>query len=196
MSVSGISSSGLSSYGAQGQQTNFQKIQQEFQQLGQDLQSGNLSAAQSDFSALVTLLPQSSTTSSGQNSNKLLQAFNQLGQDLQAGNLADAQSDYANIQQAFQSQGARRHHHQDPAASQGSTASGSSVSDEFQQLGQALSSGNLSSAQQAYAALQQDFQSSGQTSDQTSGNSGSSSSSGQPAQFSITVEVASVSITA
>jgi outer membrane protein assembly factor BamD (BamD/ComL family) len=108
MSVSGISSSGLSSYGAQGQQTNFQKIQQEFQQLGQDLQSGNLSAAQSDFSALVTLLPQSSTTSSGQNSNKLLQAFNQLGQDLQAGNLADAQSDYANIQQAFQSQGARR----------------------------------------------------------------------------------------
>jgi hypothetical protein len=63
-------------------------------------------------------------------------------------------------------------------------------------LGQALSSGNLSSAQQAYAALQQDFQSSGQTSDQTSGNSGSSSSSGQPAQFSITVEVASVSITA
>jgi hypothetical protein len=43
MSVSGISSSSL--YDTQTVQNNFQKAQQEFQQLGKDLQSGNLSAA-------------------------------------------------------------------------------------------------------------------------------------------------------
>lgn len=130
MSVSGISSSNLSTYGTSGSgQSNFQQIQKEFQQLGQDLQSGNLSAAQSDFVTLTKLVPKlasavassssasaSSTSSSSQSANPLLQNFSQLAQDLQSGNLSAAQSDYTNIQQDFQhfspqSGGPQGHHH-------------------------------------------------------------------------------------
>jgi len=89
MSVSGISSSSLNSSDSL-QNT----IQKEFQQLGQDLQSGNLSAAQSDFATLQSLGPQSNSTSSSQSSNPLAQAFNQLEKALQSGNLSAAQKDF------------------------------------------------------------------------------------------------------
>ncbi len=81
MSVSGISTSSL--YQTPGVQNDFQKARQEFQQLGQDLESGNLSAAQSDFATLQNLLPQSaSTTTAAQSNNPIAQAFAQLGKDL------------------------------------------------------------------------------------------------------------------
>ena len=66
MSISGILSSSLNSLDTTSVQSKFQQfhqIQQEFHQLGQDLQSGNLSAAQSDFATLQQLQPQSGTTS-------------------------------------------------------------------------------------------------------------------------------------
>jgi len=47
MSISGISSNSYNPY-----QTGANPLQQQFQQLGQALQSGNLSAAQSDFASL------------------------------------------------------------------------------------------------------------------------------------------------
>jgi hypothetical protein len=56
----------FSDYRTQGTQNNLQKVQQEFQQLGQDLQSGNLSAAQSDFASLQSLEPQGNSNSSSQ----------------------------------------------------------------------------------------------------------------------------------
>ena len=116
MSVSGISSTSISTYGTQSGPSSFQQIQKEFQQLGQDLQSGNLSAAQSDFATLQKLVPKISQASSGQSSNPLLKDFSQLSTDLQSGNLSAAQQDYTNIQQAFQhfspnSGGAHGHHH-------------------------------------------------------------------------------------
>src|SRR5271169_1262257 len=106
MSVAGILSSGLFNYAAQSVNNNVQKFRQEFQQLGQDLQSGNLSAAQSDFATLQQLAPQnsSSASASSSSSSPLAQAFNQLSQDLQAGNISGAQQDFATIQQDFQSQ--------------------------------------------------------------------------------------------
>ena len=52
MSVSGVSSSSSLSQSMQTWQAQAQKIQSEFQQLGQDLQAGNLTQAQSDFSTL------------------------------------------------------------------------------------------------------------------------------------------------
>ena len=61
MSASGISLSSLLDYNAQSTQSVQSKKQQfekEFQQLGTDLQSGNLSAAQSDFATLQQLGPQ------------------------------------------------------------------------------------------------------------------------------------------
>jgi len=95
--LAGISST---SYFAQQQavQANQQQFLQEFQQLGQDLQSGNLSAAQSDFATLQ----QSTSTASASSSNPIAQAFNELGQDLQSGNTTAAQQDYTQLQKDLQ----------------------------------------------------------------------------------------------
>ena len=176
MSVSGISSSSLSNYDSQSVQNQIQQFQQAFQQLGQDLQSGNLSAAQSDFATLQQLRPQSTSTSSSQSNNPVAQAFSQLSQDLQSGNLSAAQRDYATIQQAFQSQATQsqatqgHHHHHG-----GSSSGASEVSQLLDQLGTALQSGDLSTAESTFTTLQQDFQqltqSNGQTSSQSSSNS-------------------------
>jgi hypothetical protein len=82
---------------------NKQRMKQGFQLLGQGLQSGNLSQAQSDFAALQQLLPggpQNSllTPASGtQGSNPLATAVSQLAQDLKSGNLSAAQSDFTAI---------------------------------------------------------------------------------------------------
>ena len=104
MSVSGISSSSL--FNTSGVQSLFQQFQQTFQQLGQDLQSGNLSAAQSDFATLQNLGSQNSTATSQSNS-PIAQAFSQLAKDLQSGNLSAAQQDFSTIQQDFQNQSAQ-----------------------------------------------------------------------------------------
>jgi len=154
MFVSGISSS-LSSYESQSVQNRIQ-FRQDFQQLGEDLQSGNLSAAQSDFATLQQLSSQStSSTTQSISSNPLQQAFQQLAQDLQAGNLSAAQQDYSSIQQDVQNQASQlhghHHHHR-------GTVQTNQVSQLFQQLGQALQTGNLSSAQQIFNTLQQSFQ--------------------------------------
>jgi outer membrane protein assembly factor BamD (BamD/ComL family) len=176
MSVSGISSSSLSNYDSQSVQNQIQQFQQAFQQLGQDLQSGNLSAAQSDFATLQQLRPQSTSTSSSQSNNPVAQAFSQLSQDLQSGNLSAAQRDYATIQQAFQSQATQSqatqgHHHHHGGSSSGAIE----VSQLLDQLGTALQSGDLSTAESTFTTLQQDFQqltqSNGQTSSQSSSNS-------------------------
>lgn len=156
MSVSGISSSNLYEYGEQSIQNNREQLQQEFEQLGQDLESGNLSAAQSDFSTLQQLMPQNTSTTGTQSNNPIAQAFNQLSQDLQSGNLSAAQQDFATIQQDLQNQAAQgahghRHHH-------GSGNDQNQISQLFDQLGQALQSGDLSTAQQLFSTLQQDFQ--------------------------------------
>lgn len=80
------------------------------------------------------------------------QDFEQFGKDLESGNLSAAQQAYANIQQDFRSQegsveGHRHHHyhHHD--------GGGSSFGQLFSQLAQALQSGNLPQAQQAFATL-------------------------------------------
>jgi len=157
VSVSGILSSSLANYTVQNMQSRMQQFQQEFQQLGQDLQSGNLSAAQSDFGALQQYAPQAN--SSSQNTSPIAQAFNQLATDLQAGNTTAAQQDYATIQQDFQSQGtqnqgAHMHHHHHHG---GGGSQSNSIEQMFQQLGQDLQSGQLSAAQQAYGSLQQEL---------------------------------------
>ena len=159
MSVSGISSSNLFDSTNQTIQTKMQQFQKEFQQLGQDLQSGNLSAAQSDFVTLQQMGTQSasSSTSATQSNSPLAQAFNQLAQDLKSGNIGAAHQDFAQIQQAFQNQASQTkgHHHHHGGG-------GSAMSQLFEQLGQALQSGDLSSAQTAYNTLAQDFSQLGQ----------------------------------
>ncbi len=151
MSVSGISSSSLFSLlDSVNGQTQKQQLQQEIQQLGKDLSAGNLSAAQSDFATLQKDAP---AASSSQNNSPIAQAFQHLAQDLQSGNLSAAQQDFSTIQQDAQAHGGHHHH--------GDSSSGSQqnpLSELVSELGQALQSGNLSAAQQAYTTLQQDFQ--------------------------------------
>jgi outer membrane protein assembly factor BamD (BamD/ComL family) len=181
MSVSGISSS-LVDYipGGQNGPSKIQQFKQEFQQLGQDLQSGNLSAAQADFATLQKPGQTSSNSSSSQTSSPIQQAFNQLSQDLQSGNLSGAQQDYSQIQQDIQNrlaqgqaQGHHHHHHHG-----GGSSEASAITQAFQQLGQALQSGNLTTAQQAYSTLQQDLPQFGQSSAQHATASSPSSSTG------------------
>ena len=148
-----------------------QQVKQGFQLLGQDLQSGNLSQAQSDFALLQQLLPggqqssQLTPVSSAQSNNPLATAVSQLALDLKSGNLTAAQSDFATVQQNLQQAGpqagaAHGHHHHRQSDGDSGQSSGqpNPISTLFGQLGQDLQSGNLSAAQQAYSSLQQDFQ--------------------------------------
>jgi hypothetical protein len=163
MSISGIPSSTFSPYQL-GTPANI--YQQNFQKLGQDLQSGNLSSAQSDFATLQQAFAQPSTTSgtaaapiSTAPSNPITQAFNQLASDLQSGNLAAAQKDYSTLQQDLQSQSGMGHHlhnhHRIRAGGVGDSSSQNPLLQDLSQLGKSLTSGNLTAAQQAYATLQQ-----------------------------------------
>jgi outer membrane protein assembly factor BamD (BamD/ComL family) len=170
MSVAGISTS---LYNTQSAQSMFQQFQQTFQQLGKDLQSGNLSAAQSEFATLQQLQPQTNSTSSSQSNNPIAQAFSQLSTDLQSGNLSAAQNDYTTIQRAMQSQatkseGTHGHHHHG-----GGGNGADEISQLLDQLGTALQSGDLSTAQSTFATLQQTFQQSAQSNGQTSAQSSS-----------------------
>ena len=162
MSVSGISSTSFFDNSSQSVQNKQAQIQKEFQQLGQDLQSGNTSAAQSDFTTLQKLVPKLNSGSSPQSYDPLVKAFTQLGQDIQSGNTSAAQQDYAKIQQVFQNQAQQTqgHHHHHGGGS------GPAVP--------AVQTGNLTSAQQVYSTSPQDLQSAengGQVSPQSSANS-------------------------
>lgn len=167
MSVSGISSSSLFDLlGTETAQSQKQQLQQEIQQLGKDLSAGNLSAAQADFATLQKDAPQATAAASSASNNPIAQAFQKLAQDLKSGNLSAAQQDFSTIQQDVQAQGGGHHHH-----GHGQNSSGTQqnpLAELFNELGQALQSGNLAAAQQAYTTLQQDFQS-------ASSNSGASS---------------------
>lgn len=132
-----------------------QGFQQEFQQLGQDLKTGNLAAAQTDLATLQQSGALPASIASAPLGNPIAQEFAQLSQDVKTGNLSAAQQDYSALQVQLQTHTVRHNgHHQ----YQSETSGTDPVSNLMGQLGQALQTGNLSSAQQAYSALQQDLQ--------------------------------------
>src|ERR1700722_13045734 len=154
MSISGI----MHSQFAQPQPVGSSSSQQ-LQQLSQDLQSGNLSAAQSDFATLQQAFSQASSTTSAPSpssttstSNPVAQAFNQLSSDLQSGNLAAAQKDLSTVQQGLQSKGTIAFNHFHMGGAGGSTSQ-----NVLQDLSQP-SSTSQTAAQQAYTTLAQQFQ--------------------------------------
>jgi outer membrane protein assembly factor BamD (BamD/ComL family) len=193
MSISGIVNTALSSLltatqSAQSGQGKFQQVQSEFQQLGQDLQTGNLAQAQQDYATLSqnfsgaqtgTTAATTTAASTANNSNPIAQAFAALSQDLQNGNISAAQTDYATIQQDFQQQqgSSQVHHHHHGGG--GGGQKGSQVSQALSSLSTALQAGNLTNAQTAFATLQQDLQqfTAGGSSGSTTGSSTSSSPS-------------------
>jgi hypothetical protein len=176
MVVAGILGSSFVNYAAQSVRSRMQPARKDFQQLGQDLQSGNLSAAQSDLAAMQKFGQQSNSSSSTQSNSFVSKDFQQLSRDLQSGNTAAAQQDYSKIQQDFQSQAPHTHRHGHHGGSANGTSSGDSqIMQLLNQLGQSLQSGDASSAQQAYSTLLHDFQQFGQQNGlkQTSSTSGS-----------------------
>jgi hypothetical protein len=111
MSTSAVSSSSLN----QQLHQYFQTRASDLQQLGQDLQSGNVTGAQSDV-ANITSLGQSGPFPNGEpfiNSTRE-QDFTAIGQALQSGDLAGAQQAFSDLKSTF-----------NPAASQ--TESGSNT---------------------------------------------------------------------
>ena len=177
MSVVGIASSILSTLsGTQNQQNQqpnpFLQIRSEFKQLGEDLQTGNLAQAQSDFTTLsqnLSSVLQNNTSNTANSANPVVQAFAKLGQDLQSGNLQAAQQDFTTIQQDTsqntQASGHHhRHHHVESSSNSSSSQQSSSLTQDFSQLANSLQSGNLAAAQSAFATLQNDIQQIGGTS--------------------------------
>jgi hypothetical protein len=137
MSVSSISSISLIPSSNQNTQTNLRKFQQEFQQLGSDLQTST------------------SPTPSG---SPIAQTFNQLGQAVQSGSVSAAQRDSTQLQTNFQKAEHTHGHHHHPVRDRLETSQGND------QSGQALQSGDVSSSSvpAAYNSALQDFQHFGQ----------------------------------
>lgn len=166
----GLASTIASQFDALASHGKSHQLQQGFQQLAQDLQSGDLSQAQNDFASLQQLLPSNpqnfAVASAPQTSNPLANAVSQLAKDLQSGNVNAAQSDLATVRQVVPQLGQSKsaghaHHHQQHHGGSGDASQSSARQNDiftlFGQLGQNLQVGNLSAAQQAYASLQQDF---------------------------------------
>jgi hypothetical protein len=167
MSTSAISSTLLSNPNLQNP---LQQIQQKFQQLGSELQSGNTTAAQPDLVTLQSIGPQAPVASPIFSNDPLKQDLTQLGQDLQSGNTSAAQQDYTRLQQQVQNQDVQNqpaqspashghHHHHHAASDADSNQSDSTQASQlFDQLGQQIQSGSLTQAQQTFATLQQNLQ--------------------------------------
>jgi hypothetical protein len=153
MSLSGIPSNTINPY----RFVTSNPPQPPLQQLSQALQSGNLSAAQSDFATLQQAFSQSATTTGGASSaaSPLTQAFNQLASDLQSGNLSAAQKDFSTVQQGLNGASSPHgHHHHGGSGSQALN----SLFPDVNQPAQSSSSSGPSGAQQAFSALQQQLQ--------------------------------------
>jgi len=157
----------------------FQEIQNFYQdrrtdirQLGSALQSGDLNKAQQVFGILVAL-GQSGPFGNAEpfaNTSRA-QAFEAVGQALQSGDLAGAQAAFASLQQTQGNDNSNAQHLPafivEISATQNSAGIDAAAESIFrqrqdfrqhrktdiQQLGQALDSGNLDAAQQAFDAL-------------------------------------------
>jgi outer membrane protein assembly factor BamD (BamD/ComL family) len=193
MSIIGILSSNFfpanAAQNPQNIPSSFQYIRTEFQQLGQDLQAGNLSQAQQDYATLTQNLPGLNQNSA----NPLVQAFTRLGKDLLSGYLQAAQQDYTTVQldaQQNASQARGHHHHHHAAISPDSSSLSQQTSpivQAFSQLAQDLQAGNLQGAQSAFAILQNDLQQIGGF--LTAGSNGASSPAAQVAAGGLNVTV-------
>ncbi len=153
-------------------------VQNDFAALGQALQSGDIGQAQTAFSqmqkdfqasrqASITApaaedqyVPGTSQQQALSVTQQVRQDYAQLSSSLQSGDLTGAQSAFASLQQALQSQGtiAEATPVGGPPIPSTPTNSSDSITTDFNALGSALSSGNLTQAQSAFSQLQKDIQ--------------------------------------
>jgi len=125
MSVGSISS-GSSPYSANGSSAMNQRMK-DFQALGQALQSGNLTSAQSAFAALQQNLSQTSQSSSGQGplaaNSAASKDVQSIQSALQSGDISGAQKAFTQLKTDLQSSqkahGGHHHGHHAPAVNDG-----------------------------------------------------------------------------
>ena len=118
MDISAVSSS-TAAY-----QPNTQNAQrQNFQQLMQSLQSGDLSGAQAAYATLTQNAPAPGAATN----NPIQQAISTIGSALQSGDLAGAQKAMQSLQQTMKSHHGHHHHKASSSQDQSSTSAQSST---------------------------------------------------------------------
>lgn len=138
------------------------RIRQDLGALKSDLQSGNLSQAQTDFATLLDDAPglknELASGTAAASSSSQASALGSLSSALQAGDVTGASTALTSLQQTL---GAMHHHHHrhdhdDAVAGATGSANASMLQTDVQSLAGALQTGNLSAAQTAFAQLQKD----------------------------------------
>ena len=174
MSIAGISSS-TNLY--QDPTSQIQSVRADFSGLTTSLASGDLTAAQTAFTTLIQDL--GSGAQSGQQTGAASQLRTDLtavGTALDSGNLSDAQKAFATLMQHLQAGGVHHHHrHHRGGSAQNTTGT---VSADLTALGTALNSGDLTTAQKAFATLMQDIGNNGVQSTTATGSTGAQSATG------------------
>ena len=157
-------------------QSKIKAVNSEFQQLGSDLTTGDLTKAQTDFVAL------SQSFVAGQQASNLsaAQAFTTLGQSLQSGDLSSAQQSFAKTWPGAFGPNVLSNLPLPQGSSQAMVnGMNNAIMSDLVQLGRTLQAGNLSAAQQAFTTLQQDWQ-------QVSGNGSSNQANPPVSKLSVT----------
>ncbi len=176
MSIAGISSS-TNLY--QDPTSQVQSVREDFSGLKASLASGDLTAAQTAFTTLMQDLGNSGAQSGQQAgaAGQLSTDLTAVGTALDSGNLSDAQKAFATLMQDLKVSSLHPHRHHHHRGSEQNTAG--NVSTDLTAVGTALSSGNLSDAQKAFATLMQDLGNSGAQSTTAASTSTQSAATGQ-----------------
>lgn len=107
----------------------------------------------------ISLLSASTQSQSLTLAKQIQQDFKQLAGSLQSGDLAGAQKAYAALQKLMPSQSQNS-----TSSTQSSSSSTNPIVNDFNALGKALQSGDLTAAQSAFSTLQSDLKSQSQSS--------------------------------
>lgn len=146
-------SSTSASSGSSSSSSSANPLQQLLDQLGTALQSGDISSAQTALSSFLANAPGGSGGNGGDQSTTG-KAISSLFSAIQSGDLSTAQSDYATVSALLSGTGSTT------VTGSGTSATGGTGQDSFQQLisqiGTALQSGDISSAQSALSQFQSD----------------------------------------
>jgi hypothetical protein len=128
-------------------QTNpYAQARQDFQNLGNALQSGNLTAAQQAFAQLQQSNPNIGQSQGTQNNSSASQAIQNLGNALQSGDLSGARQAFAQLQQGMQAAGKGHGHHHHSRQSSGTSQASQVLPTTYSNQGVLQDSGSTSTA--------------------------------------------------
>ena len=115
--------------------------------------NGSLTQARSGLASSI----QDVSRSDRQRNDILTQDFNSLGEALHSSKITEAQNAFTTLSKDLQQSSGYGYHYQ-PGAAAAVTQQSNPIAQAFEFLGKSLQSGDLSIAQQAYAAILRDLQ--------------------------------------